>query len=255
MVVNELVTRFSFVGNLQPQQTFNENLSSSIKFLAGFAAAIGTASIALGAMISDQLANIDPLIQLRNETGMSAERLEHLTQVATLAGGGFEGMAQSLEGINDKIADAAMNGSETFSRLGINVRGMNGELKDAGQILNEVRTRFNQMNLSRQQRQYFGSALGIDSSTLKILSLSGAEYKKYNDQAERALKLTDAQDTAADKYNRSLSLLKLNLTGIRNQIAVAFAPQLTELSEKFINLVNQNRDWIVRGITKTTRLM
>lgn len=250
-VVNELVTRFSFIGNLQPQQNFNANLSSSIRFLAGFAAAIGTASLALGGMISNQLASINPLIQLRNETGMSANRLEHLTHVATLAGGSFEGMAQSLEGLNAKIDDAAMNGSETFARLGINVRGMNGDLKDAGQILNEVRTRFNQMNLSSQQRQYFGSALGIDSSTLKILSLSGAEYKKYNDQAARALKLTDAQVTAADKYNRSLSVLKLNLNGIRNQIAVSFAPQLTELSEKFINLINRNRDWIVRGITKT----
>ena len=34
-IVNELITKFGFIGNLAPQETFNANLKASIGLLAG----------------------------------------------------------------------------------------------------------------------------------------------------------------------------------------------------------------------------
>ncbi|HHH0699808.1 TPA: hypothetical protein ACPZRZ_003918 [Yersinia enterocolitica] len=34
-IVNELITKFGFIGDLAPQETFNANLKSSIGLLAG----------------------------------------------------------------------------------------------------------------------------------------------------------------------------------------------------------------------------
>ncbi|MBA3117700.1 hypothetical protein CB002_019450, partial [Salmonella enterica] len=39
-IVNELITKFGFIGDLAPQETFNANLKASIGLLAGFGAAI-----------------------------------------------------------------------------------------------------------------------------------------------------------------------------------------------------------------------
>ena len=250
-VVNELVTRFSFIGNLRPQENFNANLRSSIKFLGGMALAVKGATIAIAGLVTMQSKSLEPLIKLRNETGISTQRLQQLERMAVATGSSFEEMASTLTGLNQKIVDASYNGSETFARLGINVRGVSGELKKADQVLFEIMNRFNQMGLSRQQRQFFAGQLGIDPSLIKFLNMSTAEYKKYNEQSARALYLTDKQLDAADKYNRSLDLLGLNLNSIRNQIAVAVAPQLTELANRFIDLIDRNRDWIINGIIKT----
>lgn len=251
MVVNELVTKFSFIGNLKPQESFNSNLRSSIKFLGGMALAIKGATVAIAGLVTVQSKSLDPLIRLRNETGISTQRLQQLERMAVITGASFEDMASTLTGLNQKIVDASFNGSETFARLGINVRGVSGELKKADQVLIEVMNRFNRMGMGRQQRQFFAGQLGIDGSMIKFLNMSTAEYKKYNEQAARALNLTDKQLDSTDRYNRSLDLLGLNLNGIRNQIAVAVAPQLTELSDRFINLIDNNREWIINGILKT----
>ena len=249
--VNELITKFSFIGNLRPQESFNSNLKLSIGFLSGLTIVLKSAATAFYSFASSQLQSINAINDLHEETGIAIPKLERLNYLTVAAGGSFEGMASTLTSINKQVGDAAMNGSETFSRLGINVRGANGELKNADQILSDVSARFNQMNLSRQQRQYFGSALGIDSDTLKMLNLSTAEFKKYNQQASKAALLTQEQADAAEAYNRSLGLLKLNINGLRNIIAVSFAPQLTELVNKFIGLIQQNKDWIINGIVKT----
>lgn len=250
-VVNELVTKFSFIGNLKPQESFNANLRSSIKFLGGMALAIKGATVAVAGLVTMQSKSLEPLIRLRNETGISTQRLQQLERMAVATGSSFEEMAGTLTGLNQKITDASYNGSETFARLGINVRGVSGELKKADQVLFEVMNRFNQMGLSRQQRQFFAGQLGIDPGMIKFLNMTTAEYKKYNEQSARALYLTDKQLDSVDKYNRSLDLLGLNLNSIRNQIAVAVAPQLTELANKFIELIDRNRDWIINGIIKT----
>jgi len=250
-VVNELVTKFSFIGSLKPQESFNANLRSSIKFLGGMALAVKGATVAIAGLVTMQSKSLEPLIKLRNETGISTQRLQQLERMAVMTGSSFEEMAGTLTGLNQKIVDASFNGSETFARLGINVRGVSGELKKADQVLFEVMNRFNQMGLSRQQRQFFAGQLGIDGSMIKFLNMSTAEYKKYNEQSARALYLTDKQLDSVDKYNRSLDLLGLNLNGIRNQIAVAVAPQLTELANRFIDLIDRNRDWIINGIVKT----
>ncbi|VFS74620.1 Uncharacterised protein [Kluyvera cryocrescens] len=39
-IVNELITKFGFVGNLAPQEAFNANLKASIGLLATMGAAI-----------------------------------------------------------------------------------------------------------------------------------------------------------------------------------------------------------------------
>lgn len=39
-IVNELITKFGFIGDLAPQETFNANLKASIGLLTGLGAAI-----------------------------------------------------------------------------------------------------------------------------------------------------------------------------------------------------------------------
>lgn len=250
-VVNEVITKFSFLGNIRPQEDFNANLGASIGLLTGFAATVKLTTAALYTFVAVQLNALAPMVQLREETGMAAEEIERLGFLATAAGGNVEGMNGTLRNLTSLIGDAALNGNDTLARLGINVRNANGELRKADDILMDVQRRFSQMNLSRAEQLNFASALGIDSSLIKFLNLSTAEYREFNKQAENALALTDEQVDSVDKYNRSMGLLQLSLNGVKNQIAVGFAPQLTALSEWFTKLLADNREWIIKGIAKT----
>ena len=250
MVVNELVTRFSFLGSLKPQQQFNANLSTSIKLVGATVLALKTLSVGFHALVTAQLQFLASMTQLRNETGISTARIEQLGYVAVATGGSVEGMNSTLDSLNQKIGDAALNGSETFARLGVSIRGANGELKSADAVLIDVRNRLSSMNLSRQERMNFASSLGIDSSLIKFLNLSQSEFAKYNQQAKQALYLTDKQADAVEKHNIALQLTGITLRGLRNQIAVAFAPELTRLNKWFTELLNNNREWIIKGITK-----
>lgn len=251
MIVNELVTRFSFLGSLKPQESFNANLGASIKLTGAMVGALKTLSIGFHALMLAQLQSIAPVVKLKNETGIASARIEQLGYIATATGGSVEGMSSTLDSLNQKLGDAALNGNDTFSRLGINIRTATGEVRKADDVLLDVQRRFSQMKLSRQEKQSFANSLGIDDSLIKFLNLSQAEYAKYNEQAKRALFLTDAQTEAAEKHNISLELTRITMQGLRNQVAVNFAPMLTKLNNWFIDLLSNNREWIIKGITKT----
>ena len=53
-----------------------------------------------------------------------------LSWLSVVNGSSLEDMQSSLEGLNEKIGEAAIQGSEAFNRLGINIRMANGEVKN-----------------------------------------------------------------------------------------------------------------------------
>lgn len=254
-IVNELVTKFSFLGNLKPQESFNANLKLSIGLLAGVAGAVGGATLAFGALVSAQLNVIGGLNEIKDVTGVSIVEIERLGYITTAAGESVDDLYQSLKSMTRIAGDAARNGSDTFDELGISVRNANGEVKNANVIIEDLRKSFERMNLSSAERASYARALRIDPALIKVLSLSTQEYEKFNQQAKNSLSLTDEQADAADEYNDSLGLLNLSLRNVRNQIAVNFAPTMAKLSNGFIQLLNDNQDWIIRGIKTTGEVL
>ena len=249
-VVNELVTKFSFQGTSQPLNKYNEALGSSIKIMAGFATATLAGAGAFAGFVTNIAKSFDPLTQLSRTTGVAVEDMQKLGFVASQNGSDINAVTSSLERLSTKLGEAAQNGSAEFSRLGISVRNANGEVKQADDVLMEVGQRFQEMGLSRAEQISFAQKLGIDKSLIQTLNLSSDSMSKLKKQAEDLGVVTQEEANAMADLTDSVTVLKYGFEGIKNSIAVGFAPVLQELAENFTEFLGNNKELISEGLQK-----
>ena len=251
-VVNEVVTEFSFQGDLKPQRDFNSGLDSSVKLLAGFAAGVQVAAAGMFAWASSVFDSLDPMVQLSRETGVALESIQELGYAASVSGSSAQALESSIAGLSRSIGDAARGmgrGKQAFEDLGISVRDANGEVKTADVMLEELRSQFDTLGLSMDEQRSIAASLGIDSSMIQMLNLTGDEMDSLRDRAQRLGVVTEEQGDAVASYNDSLTTLRFGMSGIQNMVAVGFAPMMTDLVDKFVNVLEANQDLIVNGLS------
>ncbi len=251
-VVNEVVTKFSFQGDLKPQRDFNAGLDSSIKLLAGVAAGITAASGAMFAWANSVFNTIDPMVQLSCETGIAIEAMQELGFVASVNGSSAQALQSSLAGLSRAVGDASRGmgrGKQAFEDLGISVRDANGEIKTADVVLDELRHRFDVLGTSMDEQRSILASLGIDTSLIQMLNLTGDEMDGLRARVQRLGIVTSEQGDAVADYNDSLTTLRFGMQGIQNMVAVGFAPMMGDLVERFVELLEANQDLIVNGLT------
>jgi hypothetical protein len=250
-VATELVTKFTFEGSLNPLKLFNADLAGGVFLIGEFASAIIDASAAVASFVDQPLQAARSLEDFSRQTGVSVEAVQELGFAAEMLGSDMNAVQSSLTGLQSKIGEASMKGSEDFARLGISVRGATGHLKGADQVLNEVRVRFNQLGLSMAERRSLAGSLGIDESLLQLLGQSSSQLSELRQQAQELGVLTEAQTETALEYSNALKTQQFAISGLQNQISVGLAPELTELAEGFTDLLIENKDFIVDGIIAT----
>lgn len=247
--VTELVTKFAFTGSTIPLFQFNNGLEGVIKNLKRFA--IASAPAVFAKWTSSILQSLDPLAQLENRTGVAIGKIQELSFVATQTGSTVEAAQSSILSLTQSIGDAALNGSEEFARLGISVRDANGQLKTADVVLAEVRDRFGEMSLSIGEQESIAGSLGIDQTLVQMLNLSAGEMANLTARARELGVLTSEQGKQVIAYNDALNAQRFAISSVKNLIAVGFAPELTNLTNNFTDLIAENKDWIVNVASKT----
>ena len=95
-IVNELITKFGFIGNLAPQETFNANLKASIGLLAGLGTAIAGSAAGLAGWVTSVSQSVDPMIQFSRETGVAIETVQTLGYAACVNGSCIDALQNSL---------------------------------------------------------------------------------------------------------------------------------------------------------------
>lgn len=189
--------------------------------LAGVAAGLVTAGLhaaEYGGHLSD----------LAAKTNLSTDTLQTLQLAATLTGQSLEQTAGSAVIFQKKLDDANAGGKEmraTFKALGVDLNG-------------DVDTAFRQTleSLSKMEDGSRKTALTLElfgrsgASLLPILSQVGGSFKNLEDRA-RELGIVMSKDgvAAADQFGDQIDLLKLQLTGLANQIGVKVVPVLNGL--------------------------
>jgi hypothetical protein len=246
--VNELVTKFSFQGSPQPLDQYNQYLSSSISLLGATAAALGVAAGAMHRWTTSVLSGLQPLIDMQKQTQVSVQFLREWGLVADKTGSDAQTLQSSVQSLNDQIGQAALEGSEDFARLGISVRDSNGDLKNAEQILREVRTRFKEMDISLQEAQTLASSIGIDPSLVRMLRMSSEEFRAMTAAARRYGEITREHTEDTHQFNNSMEELRFGLDTIKTLIAVGLAPMLERFNEWMQELLVSNKNLIVNGV-------
>lgn len=249
-VVNEVVTRFSFQGDLRPQREFNAGLDNSIKLLAGVAAGITAASGAMFAWANSVFNTIDPMVQLSRETGVALESIQELGYAASVNGSSLDAVSASVREMTKRIGEFEQLGTgpakEVVENLGISFRDANGEIKAADQVMLELTDTMAGMRES--ERMNVLDKLGIDPSMIQLLSLTSDEIDGLRARAQRLGIVTQEQGDAVADYNDSLTTLRFGMQGIQNMVAVGFAPMMGDLVERFVSLLEANQDLIVNGL-------
>lgn len=249
-IVNELVTKFSFQGDPNKLEKYNETLNASIKGLATIGAAAFAGAAAFGKFVQSVSASLDPLVQLSRTTDTNIEALQELGFVASQNGSSLQAVTRTAETFGARIGEAAQRGSEEFSRLGISVRDANGNVKTTEALLFEVGRRFKEMGLSAEEQISFANKLGIDKTLLQTLRLSSNEIDTLRSKARALGVVTQKEADSIASMNDSLTVLRFGFDAVSNKIAVGFAPVLKDLAERFTDFLIVNKDLIANGLVK-----
>lgn len=250
-VVNELVTKFSFVGDLAPQREFNENLKLSLALLTGFGAAVIGAAGGLVAFVSANTQAADSLLDMSTETGITVESIQELGFAAELSGSSAEAMTASLAGLSKVSGDAARGlgkGKKAFEELGISVKDASGNVKTADVLFNELRESFARLGTDKSTQKSIIAALGLDSSTLQLLNATTEEIDGLIGTARQLGIVTTEQAQAAADFQDSLGVAKFAAAALSQQIAINLAPATQKITDGFVDFLTANQDLIKGGL-------
>lgn len=250
-VVNELVSRFSFVGSLTPQRDFNVGLAQSVTLLGAVATGIAASAGGLFAFVASSTEAADALTDLNAETGISVERFQELGFAAELSGSSSDAMTSSLTGLSKVAGDAARGlgrGKKAFDELGISVKDAGGNVKTADVLFGELGDKFKALGTDTATQKSIMASLGLDPSTLQLLNATGEEVDALI-QKSRALGIvTTEQAEAAAEFQDALGIAGFAVSAIRQQIAIGLAPAMTDITNKFTGFLEANHEVIEEGL-------
>jgi phage-related protein len=138
-----------------------------------------------------------------------------------------------------KINEDANQGNDVFTRLGVNIRGADGQVKDSltlfrelGDALGNVRNGTERSGLAME---VFGSR---NAKLTKLSMMSAAEFRKQAEEIQRLTPaLEDAEREGLANFGDRLELLGKVATTTRDKIFAVFAPSLTRLVDAVIERV------------------
>lgn len=249
-IVNELITKFGFIGNLAPQETFNANLKASIGLLAGFGAAIAGSAAGVAGWVTSVSQSIDPLVQFSRETGVAIETVQTLGYAASVNGSSVDALQASLGEMTKRVGEFVSTGEgeakDVAGRLGLQFKDMNGQVKNSDVIFRELADKLH--GLSQAEKFSVLDKMGIDRSMVQLLSMTGEEISSLQNKAEALGVVTQVQADQFAAYNDSLTTLGKGFDGIKFQVAVGFVPVLKDLVDGFTDFLIANKDLIKNGL-------
>ena len=250
-IVSELITKFSFLGSLTPQQDFNKGLAQSITLLGGLATAMIASAGGLFAFVAAGTEAADALTDLSAETGVSVEALQELGFAAELSGSSAQQMQASLAGLSKVAGDAARDlgrGKKAFDDLGISVKDASGNVKTADILFGELGTKFRQLGTDSATQKSIIASLGLDPSTLQLLNSTSEEVGALVEQSRALGIVTTEQAEAAAKLQDSLAIAKFGMSALRQQVAIGLAPAMTDITNRFVGFLEANHELIEGGL-------
>lgn len=249
-IVNELITKFGFIGDLAPQEAFNANLKASISLLAGMGVAIAGSAAGIAGWVASVSESIDPLVQFSRETGVAIETLQSLGYAAEVNGSSVDALQASLGEMTKRVGEFVSTGEgeakDLVTRLGLQFKDMNGHVKSSDVILRDLADKLHGM--SQAEKFSVLDKMGIDRSMVQLLSMTGDEIEGFQRKAEALGVVTQDQADLFADYNDSLTTLGKGFDGIKFQVAIGFVPVLKDLVDGFTDFLVANKDLIKNGL-------
>ena len=213
------------------------SLDASSLALAGGFAAVATAIVkvekAMISMTKESAAFADNIITLSMQTGQSTEQLQEFSYATEL----IDVSVDTLQGILTKLTNNmqdTMNGTgnakASFEALGVSVINADGSMRSANDVFYETIDALGQVKNETERDAMSMDIFGRSAQDLNPLIIQGSKtLKAYADEAHNVGYVLDDEALSAlgavdDAYQR----LQKTQEGVKNQLAVEFAPYLEE---------------------------
>lgn len=211
--------------------------ASSLALAGGFAAvaaAIVKVEKAMISMTKESAAFADNIITLSMQTGQSTEQLQEFSYATELIDVSVDTLQGSLRKLTNNMQDA-MNGTgnakDAFDTLGVSVTNtVDGSMRSANDVFYETIDALGQVKNETERDAMSMDIFGRSAQDLNPLIIQGSKtLKAYADEAHNVGYVLDDEALSAlgavdDAYQR----LQKTQEGVKNQLAVEFAPYLEE---------------------------
>ncbi len=212
--------------------------------LAGVAigATMAAAGAAIGTAVKAAIDNADELSKAAQRVGVPIQELQRLKYAADLAGVSMEALSNGLKRMSFNIAKVAAGGggpaAQAFSALGLSVRDAEGNLKNAGQIVDELAGKFGPMADSAGKTALAIAIFGKQGADLIPLLNEGSDgLAKLKAEADAlGIVLSQETATAAEELNDNISRLKTVGEGLSTQLAAAMLPAMASVAQAMVDL-------------------
>ena len=200
---------------------------------AAIAAAIVKAEKAMISMTKESAAFADNIITLSMQTGQSTQQLQEFAYASELIDVSVDTLQGSLTKLTNNMQDT-MNGTgnakASFEALGVSVTNADGSMRSANDVFYETIDALGQVKNETERDAMSMDIFGRSAQDLNPLIIQGSKtIKAYADEAHNMGYVLDDEALSAlgavdDAYQR----LQKTQEGVKNQLAVEFAPYLEE---------------------------
>jgi phage-related protein len=232
-------------------ETFSNNAinigAALTKGLSVPLAAIGTAAFAASVRVGNFS---DQILDLEQQTGLTTDAIQKYRAVTIQAGIATDTVATASQNLQRRLAsgeEGSKDLTDGLAKLGITARDTAGNLKPIDTIVEQSISRLADFTDITERNQLALKIFGrsaADLAPLLALGSDGIEQAK-NRAVELGLVLSKDALEGANEFRIAFDFLKSSISGITNEIGLAFLP----VAQKLVSILQEKIVPVVRSIT------
>lgn len=260
--LKKMETASSKLGQLsQKFGEFGSKAEAAGRALMPLSTAGAAVDAAIGALAYKSGKAADDLNTLSKQTGVSTTDLQKYKAAADLVDVSVETMANSQVTLKKRMYQAEQGSKKqaaAFDTLGVSITDSNGELRDQGEVFDEVIKALGEMENETERDALAMQIFGGNATELNSLIKDGGEtYEKvakiYKDND---LSIVD-QDTLdnANKFNDAIDTIKLTAAAALSKVGTTLAASLAPALEKAVQWVGKLAEWFSKLSPTTLKII
>lgn len=254
MALRELLAEFGIEVDTKQLEHAHEKVEAFVEGVGKVAKAVGAAfAIKEVFEFAEGVAHaIHQVSATAAQLGIETDTVQEYAYAANAAGMSSEMLLNSMGRLQVSAAKAAAGGkeaSEAFSKLHVSVKGANGEIKPADQLLDDVAEGVSKITDPAKQAAYAVALLGRGGRQLLPFLKRGSEGMREMRAEFKALGggFDEEAIEKSEEFEHSMAKIKVVVDGIKGAIVKGLFPVLGWLADKAAAIGG----WFVR-MTKNT---
>lgn len=235
-----------------------ENLKGKLRTMARLALG-GGALYALKNFTNEVVAMGDVLDKTSKKLGVNAQALQELRHAAQLTGVAQKSLDIGLQRFVRRASDAAKKGtgpvSDAFKELGVQLRDSSGQLRPAEELFGDVADGMKRTKTDADRVRLAFTLFDTEGVNLVNTLRGGKDELEAMRLEARELGGVMSQEliAASADYADESARMKQALQGVKNTIATALLPSMTQSLRTIKEWIRANRDWWAPRVTAAVK--